>query len=54
MAAKVPSLDKRAGRHFYDDDKLEGMVRYYKLEDNLDALLQYIKNRGILDDDGLQ
>lgn len=51
MAAKVSSLDKSAGRHFYDDDKLESMAHYYKIEDNLDALLQYIKNRGILDDD---
>jgi hypothetical protein len=51
VAAKISSQDKRAGRHFYDDESLEGMVRYYGIENNLDSLLRYIKNLGILDDD---
>lgn len=51
MAAKISTQDKRAGRHFYDDEKLESMVRYYGIENNLDSLLRYIKSRGILDDD---
>jgi hypothetical protein len=34
----------------YDDATLENMVRYYKIEENFDTLLRYIKNRSVRED----
>ncbi|MEM3160200.1 MAG: hypothetical protein QXJ74_05410 [Nitrososphaera sp.] len=51
MADKAPNFEKKPGRHLYDDEKLENMLHYYKIEDNYESLLRYIKNRGIIDDD---
>ncbi|MEW5841225.1 hypothetical protein [Nitrososphaera sp.] len=41
----------RSNNRFYDDEKLENMVRYYKIEDNFDSLLNYIKRRGLVEDE---
>lgn len=49
MAEKGPNTEKRLGRHLYDDEKLESMLRYYKIEDNYEALIKYIKHQGMLD-----
>lgn len=51
MAEKGPNFEKKPGRHLYDDEKLESMLHYYKIEDNYESLIKYIKNRGIIDDD---
>lgn len=51
MADKVPNLSKKPSRHLYDDEKLENMLHYYKIEDNYESLLRYIKNRGLVDDE---
>lgn len=51
VADKAPNFEKKSGRHLYDDEKLENMLHYYKIEDNYESLLKYIKNRGIIDDD---
>jgi len=49
VAEKGPNIEKRLGRHLYDDEKLESMLRYYKIEDNYEALIKYIKYQGMLD-----
>ena len=51
MAEKGPNVEKKLGRHLYDDEKLESMLHYYKIEDNYESLINYIKNRGIIDED---
>jgi hypothetical protein len=51
VAEKGPNFEKRLGRHLYDDEKIENMLRYYKIEDNYESLIKYIKNRGIIDDE---
>ena len=48
---KPAPLEKKPGRHHFDDEKLENMMRYYNLEDNFDSLLIYIKRRGLIDDE---
>jgi hypothetical protein len=48
---KPAPLEKKPGKHLYDDEKLENMLRYYNLEDNFDSLLTYIKRRGLIDDE---
>lgn len=48
---KGPDIEKRLGRHLYDDEKLESMLRYFKIEDNYESLIKYIKSQGILDED---
>lgn len=41
---------KKNNHHIYDDQTIENMVRYYKVEENFDTLLKYIKNRGLQED----
>jgi hypothetical protein len=41
---------KEYNHHIYDDQTIENMVRYYKVEENFDILLKYIKNRGLQED----
>ena len=41
---------KKENRHIYDDKTIENMVRYYKVEENFDILLRYIKSRGLQED----
>jgi hypothetical protein len=41
---------KNNNHHIYDDQTIENMVRYYKVEENFDTLLKYIKNRGLQED----
>ena len=41
---------KKQNHHVYDDDTIENMVRYYKIEENFDTLLKYIKSRSIHED----
>jgi hypothetical protein len=41
---------KRYNHHIYDDQTIENMVCYYKVEENFDTLLKYIKNRGLQED----
>jgi hypothetical protein len=41
---------KGHNHHSYDDQTIENMVRYYKVEENFDTLLKYIKNRGLQED----
>jgi len=31
----------------YDDETIETMIRYYKLEENHDSFLKYLKSRGV-------
>ena len=42
--------EKDSKYHIYDDETMENMVRYYKVEENFDSLLKYIKNRSINED----
>jgi hypothetical protein len=51
LAEKGPNFEKRPGRHLYDDEKLEGMLHYYGIEENYESLIKYIKNCGIIDED---
>ncbi|HXV46393.1 MAG TPA: hypothetical protein VD736_06945 [Nitrososphaera sp.] len=46
------SYDKsrRHNHHIYDDQTIENMVRYYKVEENFDTLLKYIKSRRLPED----
>ena len=48
---KPAPLEKKPGKHLYDDENLENMLRYYNLEENFDSLLTYIKRRGLIDDE---
>ena len=41
---------KKHHHHIYDDDTLENMLRYYKIEENFDTLLRYLKSRSIKED----
>jgi hypothetical protein len=41
---------KKHNHHIYDDQTIENMLRYYKVEENFDTLLRYIKNRGLQED----
>lgn len=47
-----PEKEKKYG-HIYDDETIENMVRYYRVQENFDSLLRYIKNRGLRQDDSL-
>ena len=49
--AKPAPFEKKPGKHLYDDEKLENMLRYYKIEDNFNSLIDYIKRRGLIDDE---
>ena len=44
---------KKHNYHIYDDQTIENMVRYYKVEENFDTLLRYIKSRGLHQEDML-
>jgi hypothetical protein len=44
----------KKSRHMYDDEKLENMARYYKLDENYESLLRYIKHRGLVEGDSEQ
>jgi hypothetical protein len=41
---------KKHSHHIYDDQTIENMIRYYKVEENFDTLLRYIKSRGLQED----
>jgi type III secretion system FlhB-like substrate exporter len=41
---------KKHNNHIYDDQTIENMLRYYKVEENFDTLLKYIKSRGLQED----
>lgn len=43
-----------SSHHVYDDDTLENMIRYYKIEGNVDSLLAYIKSNRLNEDDDLK
>lgn len=49
--AEKPTFEKKTGKPLYDDEKLESMLRYYSIEDNFDSLLNYIKRRGLINDE---
>jgi hypothetical protein len=54
VAQKESSEGARAKKpvmHLYDDEKIENMVRYYKLGDNYESLLRYIKRHGLVTGD---
>jgi hypothetical protein len=41
---------RKLNHHIYDDVTIENMVRYYKVEENFDTLLRYIKSRSLYED----
>jgi hypothetical protein len=41
---------KKDCQYIYDDKTIENMIRYYKVEENFDILLRYIKSRGLQED----
>ena len=49
--AEKPNFEKKTDKPLYDDEKLENMLRYYNIEDNFDSLLNYIKRRGLINDE---
>lgn len=50
-AISPPSKKEKDSKyHIYDDETMENMVRYYKVEENFDSFLKYIKNRSINED----
>jgi hypothetical protein len=50
MARASPEKVKKYNHHIYDDETIENMVRYYRVEENFDTLLKYIKSRSLQDD----
>jgi len=50
MARSFPEKVKKYNHHIYDDETIENMVRYYRVEENFDTLLKYIKSRSLQDD----
>jgi len=43
VIAEACSEKAKKYNHIYDDETIENMVRYYKIEDNINSLLRYIK-----------
>ena len=41
---------KKQNHHIYDDKTIENMIRYYKVEENFDTLLRYLKSRSLRED----
>jgi hypothetical protein len=41
---------KKQNHHTHDDQTIENMIRYCKVEENFDTLLRYIKSRGLQED----
>lgn len=50
MARSHSEKEKKQHYHIYDDKIIENMVHYYKVEENFDTLLRYIKSRGTRED----
>ncbi len=50
MVQVPPEKAKKHNHHVYDDQTIENMVRYYRVEENFDTLLKYIKSRGLQED----
>ena len=52
MVIAEPRSDrgKKHNHYIYDDETIENMARYYKVEENFDPLLKYIKSRGLQED----
>ena len=50
VIAEAPSEKAKKYNHIYDDETIENMVRYYKIEDNFDSLLRYIKRHRLNDE----
>ena len=50
QAISSSKKEKDSKYHIYDDETMENMVRYYKVEENFDSFLKYIKNRSIKED----
>lgn len=51
LLEKRTSTRKKPRSSSYDDTTLESMKKYYKVEDNYDSLLKYIKTIGLRVDD---
>lgn len=50
MVQVPPEEAKKHNHPVYDDQTIENMVRYYRVEENFDTLLKYIKSRGLQED----
>jgi hypothetical protein len=50
MAEARSEKIKKQNRHIYDDQTIENMIRYYKVEENFDTFLRYIKSRSLQED----
>ncbi|HEU4605456.1 MAG TPA: hypothetical protein VFS46_04380 [Nitrososphaera sp.] len=50
MVQVPPEKTIKHNHHIYDDQTIENMVRYYRVEENFDTLLKYIKSRGLQED----
>jgi hypothetical protein len=47
---KVKQEIRRNHHHLYDDETIENMKQYFKVEHDYDALLKYIRGNRILHD----
>jgi hypothetical protein len=45
------SYKQKKQGHLYDDEKIESMIRYYKLEGNYESLFRYIKSQNLISED---
>ncbi len=43
-------IDRKQHRHLYDDETIENMKQYFKVEHDSDALLKYIRGNRISHD----
>ena len=50
LAQADSDRSKKYNHHIYDDQTIENMVRYYKIEENFDTLLRYIKGQSLHED----
>jgi len=52
VAGKAGISEKKKPRSpSYDDETIENMLKYYRIGDNYDSLLKYIKTMGLRSED---
>jgi hypothetical protein len=46
-----PAKPRKNERRLYDDEKIDSMIHYYRLEENKESLFRYIKLQGLVEED---
>ncbi len=51
METPKPARPRKNERRLYDDEKIDSMIHYYRLEENKESLFRYIKLQGLVEED---